>query len=221
MSVLSEHGLDTKSVVVDFGSGSGNLCLALASVYTSVTFVFVDMNQTSLDILSQRSRVAGLTNIKVIKFRFTRDNLEEFLDLIRAEIGGGMDLGIGLHSCGSFTDLVMEACRMSSSDCLIIPCCNGKIDLDLGGYPRSSAMSSILAAEEYSLLSRAADDLSGSESVSVYGLSEDDLSNYRAKICVELDRATWAREAGAEVTCYKMEPVTASPKHLMVYCQYR
>ena len=221
MSVLTEHGLDTKSVVVDFGSGSGNLCLALASVFTLTTFVFVDMNQTSLDILSQRSRVAGLTNIKVIKFKITRDNLEEFLQHIRAIVGGGMDLGIGLHSCGSFTDLVMEVGRLASSDCLIIPCCNGKIELDLGGYPRSSAVSSILALEDYSLLSRAADDLSGSGSVSKYGMSEDDISNYRAKICVELDRAMWAREAGAEVTCYKMEPVTASPKHLMVYCHFR
>ena len=81
-------------------------------------------------------------------------------------------------------------------------------------------MSSILSAEDYSLLSRAADDLSGSGSVSEYGMSEDDLSNYRAKLCVELDRATWAREAGAEVACYKMEPISASPKHLMVYCHF-
>lgn len=128
--VLTEHGLDSKSVVVDFGSGSGNLCLALASVFTLTSFVFVDMNQTSLDILSQRSRVAGLTNVKVIKFRFTEENLEEFLEQIRAEFGVGMDLGIGLHCCGSFTDLVMEVCRLAASDCLIVPCCNGKIDLD-------------------------------------------------------------------------------------------
>ena len=130
VTVLTEHGLDSKSVVVDFGSGSGNLCLALASVFTLTTFVFVDMNQTSLDILSQRSRVAGLTNVKVIKFRFTEENLEEFLELIHTEVGAGMDLGIGLHCCGSFTDLVLDLCRLASSDCLIIPCCNGKIDLD-------------------------------------------------------------------------------------------
>ena len=63
VSVLTKHGLESKSVVVDFGSGSGNLCLALASVFTLTTFVFVDMNQTSLDILSQRSRVAGLQTL--------------------------------------------------------------------------------------------------------------------------------------------------------------
>ena len=82
-------------------------------------------------------------------------------------------------------------------------------------------MASLLNTEDYSLLSRAADDLSGSGSVSEYGLSDDDLSSYRAKICVELDRAMWARDMGAEVACYKMEPVTASPKHLMVYCNFR
>ena len=190
----------------------------MASVYTSATFVFVDMNQTSLEILSQRARVAGLNNIKVVNFKFSQENLEEFEEKIRAGAGGRMDLGIGLHSCGSFTDLVMEVCRLASSDCLIVPCCNGKIQLGQVGYPRSSALSSILAAEDYGLLSRAADDLSGSESG--YGLDLDDLSNYRAKICVELDRALWAKEAGAEVSCYKMEPVSASPKHLMVYCRF-
>ena len=40
--------METKKVVVDFGSGSGNLCLVLASFYRQSTFVFVDQNEKSL-----------------------------------------------------------------------------------------------------------------------------------------------------------------------------
>ena len=40
--------METKKVVVDFGSGSGNLCLVLASFYKHSTFVFVDQNEKSL-----------------------------------------------------------------------------------------------------------------------------------------------------------------------------
>ena len=49
-ALIKLHGIEEKQVVVDFGSGSGNLCLALASVYPSTSFIFVDQNQTSLDI---------------------------------------------------------------------------------------------------------------------------------------------------------------------------
>ena len=47
-ALLSQHQMETKRVVVDFGSGSGNLCLVLASFYKHSTFVFVDQNEKSL-----------------------------------------------------------------------------------------------------------------------------------------------------------------------------
>ena len=109
-SVLAERGLATKSLVVDFGSGSGNLCLALASAQPNTSFLFVDQNQTSLGILAQRARQAGLANVAVMRFRFTADNLREFVERVSSE-HGDMDLGIGLHSCGSFTYLVLDVCR--------------------------------------------------------------------------------------------------------------
>ena len=46
----------------------------------------------------------------VKSYQFTNENLEEFIHIILNDIGK-IDLGIGLHSCGSFTDLVMEVCR--------------------------------------------------------------------------------------------------------------
>ena len=203
-ALIKLHGIEEKQVVVDFGSGSGNLCLALASVYPSTSFVFVDQNQTSLDILKKRSEEANLGNIIIKQFKFSSNNLAQFIEEIQVEVGE-IGLGIGLHCCGSFTDMVMEMCRVAGSDCLVVPCCNGKIDATTDHYPRSSIISSVVSGEEYQLLSAAADDLSCRE----------------AKISVETDRAHWASEAGAsQVQCWSMEPSSASPKNLMIYAKF-
>jgi len=198
-----------KKIVVDFGSGSGNLCLALASFYNKTTFVFVDQKEKSLEILSRRAEKGALDNIRVKQFTFLNNNLEDFIRLLKSELGATFDLGIGLHSCGRFTDLVMETCRLAKADCIIVPCCNGKINQELVAdseetYPRSAFISSIISESEYFLISRAADDE----------------SNYEAKCMVECDRACWAEENNFKVTRMRMEPITASPKHHVLYCSY-
>lgn len=205
-----------RKVVVDFGSGSGNLCLALASYYRNTIFVFADQNVKSLEILSNRAKEGGLTNVRVMKFSFTLDNLQDFIKELQEDLGDGssFDLGIGLHCCGRFTDLVMEACKIATADCIVVPCCNGKMDknyADLAqdhriynNYPRSAFLSSLVSVEEYFQLSRAADDL----------------NNYEAKCAVEFDRAKWAEENGFAVSLLRMEPSTASPKHHVLYCSF-
>ena len=70
----------------------------------------MDQNKTSLDILKQRAKDGNLENIVVKLFQFNKNNLAEFIVEITKDVGK-IDLGIGLHSCGSFTDLVMELCR--------------------------------------------------------------------------------------------------------------
>ena len=76
----------------------------------------------SLDIVANRASEGGLSNVQVKVFSFNADNLDEFTKEV------SFDLGIGLHCCGRFTDLVMEACRLAGADCVVVPCCNGKID---------------------------------------------------------------------------------------------
>ena len=39
-------------------------------------------------------------------------------------------MGIGLHCCGSFTDMVMEISSRAGADCVVCPCCNVKIEKD-------------------------------------------------------------------------------------------
>ena len=65
-------------------------------------------------------------------------------------------------------------------------------------------MASLITAEDYVSLSSAADDL----------------SQYSAKCLVEFDRGKWAEERGATVEYLKMDPVSASPKHLVLYCSF-
>ena len=190
--------------------------------------MFADQNVKSLELLSNRAREGGLTNVRVKKFSFNLDNLGDFISEFEEELGGGssFDLGIGLHCCGRFTDLVMEVCRMAGADCVVVPCCNGKMGKDYGqlvdkeleeeddlekeivtellNYPRSTFLSSLISRDEYFHLSRAADDE----------------NNYEAKCVIEYDRARWAKENGYDVSLLRMEPVSATPKHHVVYCSF-
>ena len=84
--------------------------------------IFWLRHRQSLDIVANRARAGGLSNVQVKVFSFNADNLREFTKEV------SFDLGIGLHCCGRFTDLVMEACRLARADCVVVPCCNGKID---------------------------------------------------------------------------------------------
>ena len=219
-----------RKVVVDFGSGSGNLCLALASIHKNTTFVFADQKRESLEILANRAREGGLSNVRVKVFSFNNGNLDEFTKEMEQEIGSSFDLGIGLHCCGRFTDLVMEVCRLARADCVVVPCCNGKMDSEcpgahhqvekqlsnnhdndediiktkLSNYPRSAFISNLMTPEEYFRVSRAADDE----------------NNYEAKCLIEYDRARWAGENGFEVSLFRMEPVSCTPKHHVLYCSF-
>ena len=94
--------------------------------------------------------------------------------------------------------------RRAVCDCLVVPCCNGKILSSQENYPRSSLVSGLITEEEYTSLSSAADDL----------------SLYSAKCLVEFDRGKWAEENGGSVEYLRLEPLTASPKHLVLYCQF-
>ena len=102
-------------------------------------------------------------------------------------------------------------CRLARADCVVVPCCNGKMDQECqtlankddtvetspNTYPRSAFISNLITRDEYFQVSRAADDE----------------NNYEAKCLIEYDRAAWARENGFEVSLLRMEPASCTPKH--------
>ena len=79
------------------------------------------------------------------------------------------------------------------------------VETEVGAYPRSTFISSLITHDEYFQVSRAADDE----------------SNYEAKCLIEYDRAGWARESGFEVSLLRMEPASCTPKHHVLYCSYK
>lgn len=195
-------------VVVDFGSGSGNLCLALAAFFPKVQFILVDRNKYSLQLVQKRAETSNLSNVKTQQYTFIPDNLQEYRPLTddsRQEGQSVFDLGIGLHCCGSFTDMVMETCLFHGADCIVCPCCNGGMTAKATGgfnYPRSDFLQKCMTQEEYlSQLSRNADNA----------------QNYAAKCWIEYDRALWAAQHGMKVELWKLTPTTCTPKHHVIF----
>lgn len=206
--------------VIDFGSGSGNLCLALAAYFPLVRFVLVDKKSYPLQLALNRATSAGLQNIQVQQYTFSPNNLQAYAppprsslppttrdnDQISTPSKKPFDLGIGLHCCGSFTDMVMELCQVHQADCIVCPCCNGgMVPKSTGGYlyPRSTFMRQCVTEEEY---------------LQQLSKSADDLQNYAAKCYVEYDRALWAQEHGFQkVELWKMTPLECSPKHHVLF----
>jgi SAM-dependent methyltransferase len=214
VSLLSDK-LTPGSTVVDFGCGSGNLCLALAAYFVDVRFVLVDKKPYSLKLAKRRADDAGLKNVEVLEYTFTPENLENFVATIgenddasdtTLQRCGSFDIGIGLHSCGSFTDMVMELCRDRGADCIVCPCCNGAMTSKTTcgyAYPRSTFLRNHINQEEY---------------LGQLSKSADDLGNYPAKCLIEYDRAMWAKENGfREVELWKLTPVECTPKHHVLY----
>jgi 2-polyprenyl-3-methyl-5-hydroxy-6-metoxy-1,4-benzoquinol methylase len=243
--------------VVDFGCGSGNLCLALAPYFSQVRFVLVDKKSYSLKLAERRARDAGLKNVQIMEYEFSPSNLKDFcipsmsrlstmmplspLSSSTSELSNIVcmpvtqnndeistttvqqqqssssssststststyfDIAIGLHCCGSFTDMVMMIAKLRGADCIVCPCCNGAMTSETTcgyEYPRSSYVRKLINQDEYlSLLSRAADDL----------------GSYEAKCFIEYDRALWANENGYNVKLLKLSPEESTPKHHVLY----
>ena len=204
--------------VVDFGCGSGNLCLALASYFTNIQFVLVDKKPYPLKLVERRANEAKLSNIHVMQYTFTPNNLNDFhipnpsvatkkettTDDYKEEgkKNRDFDIGIGLHCCGSFTDMVMKICLDRNADCIVCPCCNGAMTSQTTcgyEYPRSSVLRTIMTEDEY---------------LQQLSKSADDLGNYDAKCLIEYDRALWAQENGfQQVELWKLNPIDCTPKH--------
>lgn len=108
--LLAEDGLR----VVDFGSGSGNLSLALAALYPRCWFTLVDFNSTAIQLARERASKARLQNVHTVVGR-----IEDFSE--------PFDVGIALHACGNASDhMQMQAIRRRAAY-LMVPCCVGKL----------------------------------------------------------------------------------------------
>ena len=101
--------------IVDFGCGSGNMLLTLAFLFPEYAFVAVDIKSTSIELLVDRAKRAGLRNLSATFVGAITDFRDDF------------QLGLGLHVCGSGTDDILRTCAQQGAHFIISSCCIGKI----------------------------------------------------------------------------------------------
>jgi hypothetical protein len=196
----------------------------------------MDRQEHSLDILRRRAERGGVqATVSTLQKEFVAREFggnvgsnvnvnephEAPEDLLCPDVPARFALGIGLHCCGSFTDMVMELCARRGAACIVAPCCNGKMgcfdealgeggarltkrsfvghlnpwnqrDADHFRYPRSRA----LAGSHSSDASNGSTGglVSREEYLSVLCPAADNGGHYGVKCLIELDRALWARE---------------------------
>ncbi len=100
--------------LVDFGSGTGNLVLALAYFFPHCRFTAVDMKPEALRLLQQRVLQAGLANVSVWQGQIEYYN-EPF------------DVALALHACGNATDYALAKAVEVGAAYVVSPCCVGEL----------------------------------------------------------------------------------------------
>jgi hypothetical protein len=188
-------------VLVDFGAGTGNLALPLAWALPACHVIAVDAKAQSIERLAARIDEAGLRNCEAL-----------IGDIGRYD--GACDVALGLHVCGTGTDLVLALAAQRRVPFLVSPCCIGKVNLAGGAqvagdgplirHPASRALRRRLSGAQYARLAAAA-DFSGDSHVD--GYDDESLAGAlprAAKAAVEADRAAKAAEARFGVRLLKL-----------------
>jgi len=130
-TLASRAETESPVTVVDFGSGSGNLVLPLASLFPQCAFVAVDYKEKALALLKIRAEKSGLVNLKVVP------------PCLIQSYSGPCDVALSLHGCGSATDFVIELALERGVPYLASPCCVGKVNGR--GRGRKGATKALLA----------------------------------------------------------------------------
>lgn len=221
--------LEPGCVVVDFGCGSGNLCLALGAAHPLVTFVGVDGNARAATLLAERAADAQLSNVVSVAGR-----IERFFDSAAGRDLARVDACVALHVCGAGTDhSLLEAIKRQAAF-VALPCCVGKVtaaspnklvDVESGraaagaggrglrdvslNYPRSSWLATAIDAEAYASLCAAA-DFAGHDGLSGYDSESEEGVVPRAAVrALGADRLHPASEAGYDVWLAPMPAANA------------
>lgn len=194
---LAPDGRTRRVFIYDMGCGTGNLCLPLAHALPHCTWVAVDAKQDSIARCAERARRAGLTNVMAMH--------GDIVQSARQPGAPPVDIAMGLHVCGSGTDLVLDVATSARAVFVVSPCCVGKMNVvGCACGPKSALIRARLATEEFSILAAAA-DFAGDSHVSGYDANSPTGALPRAsKAVVEFDRAAAATEKGYTVHLVKL-----------------
>ena len=219
------HAIQEGDLVVDFGAGTGHLGILIAWLFPRCDVVCLERKAWTASVAEERAALGGLANCTVVCGGI--DALEAYLS--EGE-GRSFNLGVGLHTCGLLTDVILECCVRHGAGFVLSPCCYGQIvegGSTTGGdgqpreRPRSAAVGACQALDRTALaiVAKGAD-------MSVKADDERFCSTakYRtAKQCMEivdLDRILWFREQAAEGTArlgmLTLSPPLCSPKNNVI-----
>jgi hypothetical protein len=164
----------------------------------------VENKEESLEFAISRISSLKLKNCLVYK-----GNLTNFI--------GNFDIGIGLHACGSMTDLLIEKCVESKADLIIAPCCYGSIKPnDSIKYPRSSLFQSSFRQIEhfdYHLLCNYADRTEKN--------IEFEENAYLCMSLIDTDRLLYLKERDYRlIQLTKMKPEDCTTKNNIILAKF-
>ena len=136
--------------ILDICGGRGDLSVMLAWMFPSWTITIVDRNTCALQQAKYRADQLGLKNLHT----FSVDLFA--LDDIHPILQQKFDVVIGLHACGSLTDVILTKFASRSKRMFIATCCFGKMtfesrspfsnvaDADVGGNSETSRLAKLV-----------------------------------------------------------------------------
>jgi Methyltransferase domain len=227
----------SKTVVVDFGGGSGHLSIPLALLRPECTVICLDLSKQSLDLLHQKASrcvtANEITDMDEKTCTSTSSKKSETAIRNLFSYHGAADtfpeqfnIAVALHLCGEATDVVLQlAGSLGASSIVAAPCCVGKLSADKRNpyvfqatgqnhptvqYPRSSVFCQVITEQkDWNALAKAADYSDAGEC-----RTSRNAVRRTAKALLETDRQCFLEEAfGYETALMRMDPWEATPKN--------
>jgi len=122
LSLLNEPTKQRNLKILDICGGRGDLSVMIAWMNPESSITLVDRNKCALQQAQYRATQLGLTNLKT--FALDLFNLDNKHEIIQSKY----DIVIGLHACGSLTDVILEKFAPNARMTYIATCCFGKMD---------------------------------------------------------------------------------------------
>jgi hypothetical protein len=115
--------------VLDLCGGRGDLSLVLAYLFPSWKITIMDRNVCALEQAKYRAKQLGLMNIKTTVLDLFNIPGNHPLNIEK------YDVVLGLHACGSLTDVMLDLFGKKAHHLFIATCCFGKVrDCDRSEY---------------------------------------------------------------------------------------
>lgn len=141
---------------------------------------------------------------------------------------GKFNVGIGVHACGSATDLIIDKCVRNKADVLVAPCCYGSIkENDSLKYPRSGLFRAVFKATNES--SPGEEDMYANgryhELTSFADRTEKkteyEQTAYECMSLIDTDRLKHLAESGYHFTqLFKMKPASCTTKNNLLFAKF-